>query len=157
HSIPVAETQAGKSALRHDHPCNLGAIGVTGSTAANAAATAADVILAVGTRLQDFTTGSWALFQNPARQLIGLNAQPFDGAKHHTPRLSAGARAGLAELHAGLAGHTAPAGWLRGLAVQVAAWRDQVNAATMPSNAVRPSDAQVIGAVQRTAPENAVV
>ncbi len=78
HGIPVAETQAGKSALPHDHPCNLGAIGVTGTSAANEAAEAADVILAVGTRLQDFTTGSWALFRNPARRLIGLNVQVFD-------------------------------------------------------------------------------
>ena len=68
HGIPVAETQAGKSALPHDHPLNLGAIGVTGTSAANQAAEAADVILAVGTRLQDFTTGSWALFRNPAPQ-----------------------------------------------------------------------------------------
>ena len=67
HGIPVAETQAGKSALPHDHPLNLGAIGVTGTSAANEAAEAADVILAVGTRLQDFTTGSWALFQQSRR------------------------------------------------------------------------------------------
>ena len=94
HGIPVAETQAGKSALPHDHPCNLGAIGVTGTSAANQAAETADVILAVGTRLQDFTTGSWALFQNPARRLIGLNVQVFDAAKHHMQPLIADARVG---------------------------------------------------------------
>ena len=66
HSIPVAETQAGKSALPYDHPLNMGAIGVTGTSAANALAAEADVVLAVGTRLQDFTTGSWALFRDPA-------------------------------------------------------------------------------------------
>jgi 3D-(3,5/4)-trihydroxycyclohexane-1,2-dione acylhydrolase (decyclizing) len=157
HAIPVAETQAGKSALRHDHPCNLGAIGVTGSEAANAAAAAADVILAVGTRLQDFTTGSWALFQNPARRLIGLNAQAFDATKHHMQPLIADAQVGLVELHDTLAGHTAPAGWLRGLGIQVSAWRDQVKAATTPPNTARPSDAQVIGAVQRAVPDDAVV
>ena len=94
HGIPVAETQAGKSALRHDHPCNLGAIGVTGTSAANEAAETADVILAIGTRLQDFTTGSWALFQNPARRLIGLNVQVFDATKHHMNPLVADARIG---------------------------------------------------------------
>ena len=64
HGIPVAETQAGKSSLVHDHPRNLGSIGVTGTSAANALAEEADVVLAVGTRLQDFTTGSQALFKN---------------------------------------------------------------------------------------------
>jgi len=82
HGIPVAETQAGKSALSHDHPLNLGAIGVTGTSAANALAAQADVVLAIGTRLQDFTTGSWALFRDPAWRIVGLNAQPFDAGKH---------------------------------------------------------------------------
>src|SRR5215218_4609867 len=69
HGVPVTETQAGKSALAHDHPLNLGAIGVTGTSAANALAAEADVVLAVGTRLQDFTTGSWALFRNAERRI----------------------------------------------------------------------------------------
>src|SRR5918998_140327 len=76
HGIPVAETQAGKSALPHDHPLNMGAVGVTGTSAANTLAADADVVLAVGTRLQDFTTGSRALFRNPDRRMIGLNTQP---------------------------------------------------------------------------------
>ncbi len=157
HGVPVVETQAGKSALRHDHPCNLGAIGVTGSAAANAAAEAADVVLAVGTRLQDFTTGSWALFRNPTRQLIGLNVQVFDATKRHQQPLIADARAGLAELHAALDGHSAPAAWLGGLGNRVTAWREAVAAATAPTNAELPSDAQVIGAVQRVAPDDAMV
>jgi 3D-(3,5/4)-trihydroxycyclohexane-1,2-dione acylhydrolase (decyclizing) len=157
HGIPVVETQAGKSALRHDHPCNLGAVGVTGSAAANAAAEAADVILAIGTRLQDFTTGSWALFRNPTRQLIGLNVQVFDAAKHHQQPLIADAKTGLAELHAALAGHSAPPAWMRELGSHVAAWREAVAAATAASNTGLPSDAQVIGAVQRVAPDDAVV
>jgi 3D-(3,5/4)-trihydroxycyclohexane-1,2-dione acylhydrolase (decyclizing) len=74
YSIPVSETQAGKSALPHDHALNMGAIGVTGTAAANALAENADVILAIGTRLQDFTTGSWALFNNPARVILSVNA-----------------------------------------------------------------------------------
>ncbi|HME20602.1 MAG TPA: 3D-(3,5/4)-trihydroxycyclohexane-1,2-dione acylhydrolase (decyclizing) [Acetobacteraceae bacterium] len=157
HGIPVAETQAGKSALPHDHPCNLGAIGVTGTSAANQAAEAADVILAVGTRLQDFTTGSWALFRNPTRRLIGLNVQVFDAIKHHMQPLVADARVGLAELDIALAGHRAPDGWLQRLTAAVGAWRDEAVAVTAPSNAELPSDAQVIGAVQRAAPPDAIV
>ena len=111
HAIPVAETQAGKSTLPHDHPCNLGAIGVTGTSAANQAAEDADVILAAGTRLQDFTTGSWALFRNPARKLIALNVQPFDAGKRHMLPLVADAREGLAALHTALADYRSPGSW----------------------------------------------
>src|SRR5687767_3970131 len=82
HGIPVMETQAGKSSLPGDHPFNMGSVGVTGSSAANALAAEADVVLAVGTRLQDFTTGSWALFKNEDVKIIGLNVQLFDAAKH---------------------------------------------------------------------------
>jgi 3D-(3,5/4)-trihydroxycyclohexane-1,2-dione acylhydrolase (decyclizing) len=157
HGIPLAETQAGKSALPFDHPFNLGAIGVTGTSAANRAAETADVILAVGTRLQDFTTGSWALFQNPGRRLIGLNVQVFDAAKHHMQPLIADARVGLTELDHALAGHRAPPAWLHHLTAAVGAWREQASAVTAPSNAELPSDAQVIGAVQRASPADAIV
>jgi 3D-(3,5/4)-trihydroxycyclohexane-1,2-dione acylhydrolase (decyclizing) len=157
HGIPLAETQAGKSALPFDHPFNLGAIGVTGTSAANRAAETADVILAVGTRLQDFTTGSWALFQNPGRRLIGLNVQVFDAAKHHMQPLIADARVGLTELDHALAGHRAPPAWLHHLTAVVGAWREQASAVTAPSNAELPSDAQVIGAVQRASPADAIV
>jgi 3D-(3,5/4)-trihydroxycyclohexane-1,2-dione acylhydrolase (decyclizing) len=146
HGVPVAETQAGKSALPWDHPLNLGSIGVTGSSAANAAAATADAILAVGTRLQDFTTGSWALFREPGRRLVALNVQPFDAAKRGALPLVADARAGLAELSAALGG------W-RGAgadAAAVADWRAAVDRVTAaPSHNALPSDAQVIGAVQR--------
>src|SRR4029077_17115193 len=77
HGVPVAETQAGKGTLSHRHPLNLGGLGVTGRGAAHAIAGEADVVLAVGTRLSDFTTGSRSLFAAGAR-LIGLNVQPFD-------------------------------------------------------------------------------
>jgi len=157
HNIPVAETQAGKSALPHSHPLNLGAIGVTGTSPANDAAQAADVILAVGTRLQDFTTGSWALFRNPTRSLIGLNVQAFDLAKHHMKPLLADARVGLAALSTALADHRASDEWKGSLTPAMANWRAQAADVTAVSNAALPSDAQVIGAVQRVAPEEAVV
>ena len=157
HGIPVTETQAGKSALPHDHPLNLGAIGVTGTSAANQAARSADVILAVGTRLQDFTTGSWSLFREPGRRLIGLNVQSFDTTRHRILPLIADAREGLAALDSALAGYRAPDAWQSASTDAMAAWRRAAAAATAPSNAALPSDAQVIGAVQRATPPDAVI
>ncbi|MEJ1159104.1 3D-(3,5/4)-trihydroxycyclohexane-1,2-dione acylhydrolase (decyclizing) [Prosthecomicrobium sp. N25] len=149
HGIPVAETQAGKSTLPHDHPLNMGSIGVTGASAANALAEEADLVLAVGTRLQDFTTGSWALFKNPASRLVGLNVQVFDATKHRAMPLVADAEAGLADLAADLGGWRAPSTWTdraKGLADD---WRKAVDDAILATNAEKPSDGQVIGAVQR--------
>ena len=81
HGLPVAETQAGKGALTWDHPCAVGAIGVTGGSAANALAAEADAVLAIGTRLSDFTTASGTLFRNPERHLIQLNIAAYDAVK----------------------------------------------------------------------------
>ncbi|MFT8246180.1 3D-(3,5/4)-trihydroxycyclohexane-1,2-dione acylhydrolase (decyclizing) [Roseomonas sp. BN140053] len=157
HGIPVAETQAGKSALPQEHPLNLGAIGVTGTSAANQAAAEADLVVAVGTRLQDFTTGSRALFAAAGRRLIGLNVQPFDAAKHAAHPLVADAREGLDALAEALAGYRAPAAWTEAAAAAREAWFALAAAATAPRNAERPSDAQVIGAVGRAAGPDTVV
>jgi 3D-(3,5/4)-trihydroxycyclohexane-1,2-dione acylhydrolase (decyclizing) len=157
HNIPVVETQAGKSALPYSHKLNLGAVGVTGTSAANDAAQSADVILAVGTRLQDFTTGSWALFRNPDRKLIGLNVQAFDLAKRHMMPLLADARVGLTELSSALGDYRAADAWMERLAQSMHDWRVDADTATAPTNTALLSDAQVIGAVQRVAPENAIV
>jgi 3D-(3,5/4)-trihydroxycyclohexane-1,2-dione acylhydrolase (decyclizing) len=97
HKVPVAETQAGKGALPFDHPQNVGSMGVTGSSAANALAAEADVILAVGTRLQDFTTGSRVLLPGRAR-LIQLNVAAFDAGKHGAQPLVGDARRTLEAL-----------------------------------------------------------
>jgi 3D-(3,5/4)-trihydroxycyclohexane-1,2-dione acylhydrolase (decyclizing) len=155
--IPVAETQAGKSALPDDHPMNLGSIGVTGTSAANQAAAEADLVFAVGTRLQDFTTGSWALFQNPARRLLALNVQSYDAAKHRAATLVADAAVGLAALDQALGDYSAPAAWSESARQAKAAWQTAAKAATAASNAQPPSDAQVIGAVQRSAGPDSVV
>ena len=149
HDIPVAETQAGKSALPDEHPLNMGAIGVTGTSAANALAAEADVVLAVGTRLQDFTTGSWALFRNPETTIIGLNVQSFDAEKHGALPLVCDAKVGLERLSAALGGRRAPPAWAERAAAEKARWRELAAAATAATNAALPSDAQVIGAVQR--------
>ncbi|HEV7324209.1 MAG TPA: 3D-(3,5/4)-trihydroxycyclohexane-1,2-dione acylhydrolase (decyclizing) [Bosea sp. (in: a-proteobacteria)] len=157
HGIPSAETQAGKSALPHDHPLNLGAIGVTGTGAANDAAKTADVVLAVGTRLQDFTTGSRALFADPECRIIGLNTQAFDAGKHGAQPLVADAKAGLAELETALAGWKAPAGWSAQVQASRDAWLATAERYTAMSNQALPSDAQVIGAVQRQSRASDVV
>jgi len=149
HGIPVVETQAGKSSLPFTHELNMGGVGVTGTAASNGLCDEADVVLAVGTRLQDFTTGSWALFQNPAKTIIGLNTQVFDATKHRTRPLIADAKAGLEELSANLGGWTAPAVWTKQAKDGFKAWMKTAGTYTAVSNAERPSDAQVIGAVQR--------
>jgi 3D-(3,5/4)-trihydroxycyclohexane-1,2-dione acylhydrolase (decyclizing) len=155
HNLPVAETQAGKSALAHDHPLNMGSVGVTGSSAANTLAGKADLVIAVGTRLQDFTTGSWALFTNLDRRILALNVAAYDAMKHAAIPLVGDAKAGLEELSIKLDGWTAamPDPGLK------AAWDAAVDAVTaLPSagNAL-PSDAQVIGAVQGSLDGDAVV
>ncbi|WP_256722241.1 thiamine pyrophosphate-binding protein, partial [Burkholderia pseudomallei] len=109
HGIPVGETQAGKSALPWDHPLNAGAIGVTGSPAANALAHDADCVIAVGTRLQDFTTGSNTLFARA--RVIGINANAFDALKHRATIVQADARLALEALGARLEGWRADAAW----------------------------------------------
>ncbi|MCG7506471.1 3D-(3,5/4)-trihydroxycyclohexane-1,2-dione acylhydrolase (decyclizing) [Mesorhizobium retamae] len=147
--IPVCETQGGKSSLPDTHPLNMAAVGVTGTSAANRLAEEADVILAVGTRLQDFTTGSWALFRNEAKTIVGLNVQPFDAGKHRALPLVADAAEGLAELAAGLRGWKAPADWTQNATNGKTEWQAAAAKVTAPSNAAYPSDAQVIGAVQR--------
>ena len=158
HGVPVAETQAGKSAMSADDPLALGGIGVSGTEAANRLAGEADVILAVGTRLADFMTGSWALFKNPARRFIGLNVQPFDAAKHRALPLVADARAGLAALEGALGDWRAPTAWREAAATAKADWAVVAARYTAPTNLELPSDAQVLGALQRAgAPSDIVV
>ncbi|WP_332687316.1 3D-(3,5/4)-trihydroxycyclohexane-1,2-dione acylhydrolase (decyclizing), partial [Bosea sp. (in: a-proteobacteria)] len=157
HGIPAAETQAGKSALPHDHPLNLGAIGVTGTEAANAAAKSADVVLAVGTRLQDFTTGSRALFADPGCRIIGLNTQAFDAGKHGAQPLLADAGVGLSELGHWLTDWLAPARWTAKAQADREAWLATAARYTAPGNELLPSDAQVVGAVQRQSRPSDVV
>jgi 3D-(3,5/4)-trihydroxycyclohexane-1,2-dione acylhydrolase (decyclizing) len=157
HGIPVMETQAGKSSLPHAHPLNMGSVGVTGSSASNALAEQADVVLAVGSRLQDFTTGSWALFKNEALKIIGLNVQPFDAVKHHALPLVADAKVGLEALGHGLGAWIAPKAWVAAAESGKATWLEAAAAAMANTNALFPSDAQVIGAVHRARGSDAIM
>jgi 3D-(3,5/4)-trihydroxycyclohexane-1,2-dione acylhydrolase (decyclizing) len=154
--IPVSETQAGKGALRWDHPLNLGAIGVTGSSAANAAAGSADLVLGIGTRLQDFTTGSRALFSEPNRCLAQINVAPYDAAKHEAMTVVGDARAVLDDLSDRLRGWRSK-GQEAKISAEVSRWNGAWELATAEPSGGRPSDAQVIGAVWRAASANAIV
>ncbi|WP_219119120.1 thiamine pyrophosphate-binding protein, partial [Janthinobacterium sp. UMAB-56] len=149
HGIPVAETQAGKSSLPWDHPLQLGAIGVTGSPAANVLAAEADVVLAVGTRLQDFTTGSNSLFAQA--QLVSLNVNGFDALKRRGLGLQADATLGLQGLSPLLGNWNSAGQWLDRAQQAGNAWREIVNSITGRRElAGLPYDGEVIGAVQRS-------
>ena len=154
HGIPVTETQAGKGALPWDHAMAVGSIGVTGSSAANSLASEADLVFAIGTRLQDFTTGSRALFA--AAKMLHLNVLAFDAAKHGAVPLVGDARRTLQEL--ALDGCRSSAAWQGRVRDLVADWRAAVDAATAaPGGNALPTDAQVIGAVNRAASADDVV
>jgi len=155
HRIPVAETQAGKGAMPWDHGQAVGSIGVTGSLAANALAGEADVVLAVGTRLQDFTTGSRAVLPGRAR-LIQLNVAGFDAHKHGAMPLVGDALRTLDELGAALEGYAAPPAWQARVTGLAAEWNAAVDVATAPGLEL-PTDAQVLGAVNRAAGPNGTV
>src|SRR5690606_28042693 len=148
HGVPVMETQAGKSSLPHDHPLNMGSVGVTGSSASNLLAEQADLVLAIGSRLQDFTTGSWALFKAEGVKIIGLNTQAFDAGKHRAQTLVADARAGLEALEAKLGDWRSADSWMATAKSAKTDWLAAAKLVTDPTNAL-PSDAQVIGAVHR--------
>jgi len=150
HGIPVAETQAGKGALAWDHPLNLGGVGVTGSAAANELAHEADCLLAVGTRLQDFTTGSNTLFTQA--RLIGINANAFDALKHGGASIVADARLALDALGAALGDWRASPSWTARARELSDRWRATVERLTKapPHGNALPREADVIGAVQRS-------
>ena len=153
--IPVAETQAGKGSLPWDHPVALGSVGVTGTSAANDAAAKADLVIGIGTRLQDFTTGSWALFQNPSAELVQINVASYDAYKRGAFALVADAKLALDALSEEL-GEWRPRDRIRHDAA-IAEWNSAWQTATARGNEALPSDAQVIGSVWRTVPENAIV
>ena len=157
HGVPVVVSQAGKSAIDERHPLALGSVGVTGTSAANAIAEDTDLIIAVGTRCQDFTTGSWALFKNEKLSILGLNIAAYDASKHDGRPLVCDAREGLKALSAGLAGWRAPAALQEKATHEKKIWVEAAARAMASTNAALPSDAQVIGAVTRTiGGENAI-
>jgi 3D-(3,5/4)-trihydroxycyclohexane-1,2-dione acylhydrolase (decyclizing) len=152
HGVPVVETQAGKGALAWDHPLQGGALGVTGSAAANALANDADIVVAVGTRLQDFVTGSHTLFAQA--QLVNLNANAFDALKWRGVAVCADARIGLDALSHALGSWRSDTAWQDKAQSLANDWRAAVARITGARDAKLPYDGDVIGAVQRSSPDS---
>src|SRR5918992_4715340 len=152
HNIPVVETVAGKSSLMWEHPCFAGPIGVTGSTSANALAGDADVVFAVGTRLQDFTTGSWSVFGEENLRLVCLNVARYDAGKHRAITVVADARRGLEEISALLGSAREPEGWMERSREEYRSWNKYLDeAAAGPSSGKAPSYAAVIRTINEVA------
>ena len=155
--IPVAETQAGRGALPSDHPLSLGAVGATGTPAANRLAAEADLVIGVGTRWSDFTTASKSAFQDPDVRFVNVNVAAFDAAKHAGLPLVADARVALEALREGLAGARADAAWERRAAEESAAFAETVAELVAPRPEGPLHQAAVIGAVNDAAGETGVV
>lgn len=158
HGIPVVETIAGKGAFTHDHPIHMGPIGILGSTSANELASRADVVVAIGTRLMDFVTGSWTVFDQQA-QFISLNAARFDAHKHRAIPLVCDAREGIIELNHALGEWVAAPAWLAKGRAAFADWNALIAKTQEPGvTADVPSYAQVIGVVNAVAaPEDYII
>ncbi|MFD9407871.1 3D-(3,5/4)-trihydroxycyclohexane-1,2-dione acylhydrolase (decyclizing) [Streptomyces sp. NPDC059989] len=144
--IPVACTQAGKGALPHDHPAEVGGIGHTGTATADALARGADLVIAAGTRLTDFTTASATLFQNPAVRFIGLNLDPYDAHKLAARPLVCDARVGLEDLRDAAAGYRVDPSYESTYKEGKRSWERLVDRAyAAPDEEVPPTQSQVLG------------
>jgi 3D-(3,5/4)-trihydroxycyclohexane-1,2-dione acylhydrolase (decyclizing) len=156
HGIPVVETVSGKASLLAAHPLNAGPVGVTGCESANVLAAEADVVIAVGTRLQDFTTGSWTAF-DPSARFVGINAAGFDAIKHASVPVVGDAREALAELTPLLTDWSAPESWSDRAARATEGYHAYIDKIAAPSDAGSPGStelptyAQVVGAIDRLA------
>ncbi len=147
--IAVSETQAGKGCLPWDHPQNIGAIGATGGLAANRIARDADVILAIGTRLSDFTTASRTAFQNPALRIVSINVTELDAYKAGALPLVGDARATLEELRQHLGGYRAPAEYCDQVAVLRREWDAEVDRIVAPRGGPVLAQQEVLGLLNR--------
>jgi 3D-(3,5/4)-trihydroxycyclohexane-1,2-dione acylhydrolase (decyclizing) len=146
--VPVGATQAGVGSLRWDHPNSVGAIGATGTTAANALAAEADVVIGIGTRYSDFTTASRSAFQRPGVRFVNINVAPFDAYKHGTQHpVVADARVAIEALRTSLDGwHVAPE-YAQRVSAEKSAWDAVVDRALAPSGAELLGQPEIIGAV----------
>ena len=147
HAIPVVETVAGKSTLTHDDPNYAGPIGVTGSRAANAVAEQADVVIAVGTRLQDFTTGSWSVFGNPDVRFVAVNTASWDAHKQQAQPVVGDAKVSLEAIDAALGTYAAPPEWLAMADEQIAEWHAYLDSWAGRRHDGPPAYAEVIQAI----------
>jgi 3D-(3,5/4)-trihydroxycyclohexane-1,2-dione acylhydrolase (decyclizing) len=151
--LPIVETIAGKGTVTHDHPAHAGPLGIVGSTSANALAEEADVILAIGTRLQDFSTGSWTAFRKDAK-FIAINAARFDAVKHRSLAVVGDALETVQELDRALGDWRAAASVMKHAKTLFADWNRLVDELQVPTNTPVPTYAQVVAAVNRHARPN---
>ena len=156
--IPVGETFAGKGSLAYNHPQNLGAIGATGTPGANITAREADLVIAIGTRLSDFTTASKTAFQNPNVRFININVAEFDAYKHAALPLVADARVTLAELATAVGDYRVDAAYAAQIEKYRAEWEEEVDRLYHLGHAPLPSQSEVIGVVNEfSRPEDVMV
>ncbi len=155
--IPIGETQAGKGSLRYDHPSALGAIGVTGTFAANRIAADADLVVGVGTRWTDFTTASKTAFRNPDVAFVNVNVADFDAAKHAGLALVGDARTTLERLAELLEGWSVDDGYRAEAAQLNAQWDDEVERLYTLAHGPLPAQSEVLGAVNSFAESTDVV
>ena len=156
--IPVGETQAGKGSLPYDHPSALGAVGATGTLAANRIAAEADLVLGIGTRWSDFTTASKTAFRNPDVRFVNINVADFDAVKYDGVALVGDARATLERLADLLAGWSVPAGYRDEVVRLNREWNEEVERLYTLGHVPLPAQSEVIGAVNKaSAPQDVVV
>ncbi len=157
HGIPVAETQAGKGSLPWNHECNVGSIGVTGTSAANRLALDSDLIIAIGTRLQDFISGSGLLLGRPDCQILSINIARHDLGKRSAVPIRGDACRSLQELKPLLTGRTVDASWMSQVKQLKNEWEKAAAAVCAPSGNKLPADSEVIGIVNQHFLENSTV
>ncbi len=155
--IPASETMAGKGSLCYDHPLNLGAIGVTGTFAANRIARDADLVIGIGTRYSDFTTASKTAFQNPAVRFININVTGFDAGKHHGLQVIGDARASLEEMATLLADYQVTPGYRAESSRLHDEWEAEVDRIYAIRNEPLPSQGELLGAVNELSQPDAIM
>ena len=151
HNIPVTQTVMGYSTMKKDHPYFVGPIGGLGGKAANNLAKQTDMAIAVGTKLGDFTTGSWANFENSTFQLVSINVARFDANKHLAQSVIGDAKVSLKELSLALGNWKAPDNWYKKSRTELKAWNEYIDKESGPTNQKLPSYAHTVGAIYRKA------
>ena len=156
HNIPVTQTVMGYSTMKRDHAYFVGPIGGLGGRAANNLAKQTDMAIAVGTKLGDFTTGSWANFENPDFQLVAINVARFDASKHMAQSVIGDAKVSLMELSTALGDWKAPDNWYQKSRNELKAWNEYVDKESGPTNQKLPSYAHAVGAIYRNADPHSI-
>ena len=149
HNIPVTQTVMGYSTMKRDHSHFLGPIGGLGGKAANNFAKKTDLAIAVGTKLGDFTTGSWANFENPKFSLVSINVARFDANKHMSLSIVGDAKVSLNELSLALGNWKASDDWYQKSRKELKSWNEYVDKESGPTNPKLPSYAHAVGAIYR--------